>query len=69
MSNKSATGGVAGEDERAREAREAGGQALGDAVGKILLFGIAAIFANGRTRRERRGAPAFLTLPMPASPR
>ena len=51
-------GGVAGDDERARDAREVGGEALGDAVGEIFLFGIAADIGErqhdeGEARRRR----------------
>ena len=36
------------DDERARDAREVGGQALGDAVDEILLLGIAADVGEGQ---------------------
>ena len=49
-------GRVAGDDERARDAREVGGEALGNAVGEVFLFVIAADICErqhdeGETRR------------------
>ena len=40
-------GGVARDDEGTGDAREVGRQALGDAVGEVLLFGIAADIGEG----------------------
>ncbi len=47
-------GGVAPDDERAADAREVGGQALGHAVNKILLFGVAPHV--GERQHEQRKA-------------
>ena len=53
-------GGVAGDDERARNPRKVGGQALGHAVDEILLFGIAADVGEGQhDEREARRLALF----------
>ena len=68
-------GGVTGDHERASDAREIGGQALGHAIDEIVLLGVAADIGEGqdddreprRPRKCRSAAVAFACAGVPTS--